>query len=525
MAREALRKSVHGNSLLSVYLFVLSLRCIVCLCLCRATLRYNYQAHGLSNEHLQQIQRAFIINTAWLCTFCSLPLSYFLYHLFVYFTPSTFSSSDQRTDYSAALAYYAVAAIIEMVCEPLYVYYAKQQQIRVRVSVESFATMCKCIITFATLLYAGHDNARNTSGLYCFAYGQLAYAIMLCVGYYAHTMYQFNRSSVLTPPSLSVVGEMFPSRVVLPNNHAAIFDYSLIAPILYFSYQSLQKLLLTEGEKLVLVSISSDLDSQGVYALVQNVASLVARLLLQPIEEATNMEFSLLFAPMLNHPSSPADDSSNLYEEAQPMLGSLIHVVLLLGLLLVCFGPAYSYVFILLVYGVKWSITAAPFILGIYCVYTLFMAINGVTEAFLLAVIRTSQLTAYNVYLLASTAVYLFVCTLLLPLYGTIGLIFANMINMLSRIVYSCLFIRKFFHHNSYHNNLVWRTALPHPFTWCAMISSACITQASAWFLNIQHSQQIGAIGTHIGVSCMAVDIHTLWVIGHQFDLELLLFV
>ena len=58
--------------------------------------------------------------------------------------------------------------------------------------------------------------------------------------------------------------------------------------------QSFEKLLLTEGEKMFMVICQIPLETQGIYALVQNLGSLIARFVFQPVEEACFNAFSFL---------------------------------------------------------------------------------------------------------------------------------------------------------------------------------------------------------------------------------------
>ena len=50
------------------------------------------------------------------------------------------------------------------------------------------------------------------------------------------------------------------------------------------------------------------------------------------------------------------------------------------------FGPAYTYLLLRLLYGLRWSETEAPRALATYCVYILLLAVNGILEAFVHAV-------------------------------------------------------------------------------------------------------------------------------------------
>ena len=63
--------------------------------------------------------------------------------------------------------------------------------------------------------------------------------------------------------------------------------------------------------------------------------------------------------------------------ELVPALRVRFHLLGLLGLLFVAFGPSYSWLLLHLLYGEAWSSTEAPDVLAAYCVYVLLMAING----------------------------------------------------------------------------------------------------------------------------------------------------
>jgi len=50
---------------------------------------------------------------------------------------------------------------------------------------------------------------------------------------------------------------------------------------------------------------------------------------------------------------------------------------------MIVFGLLFSKMFIKIVYTEKWATDSAVDIMRAYCVYTCFMAINGVSEAFI----------------------------------------------------------------------------------------------------------------------------------------------
>ena len=263
--------------------------------------------------------------------------------------------------------------------------------------------------------------------------------------------------------------------------------------------------------------------------------SLVARLLFAPLEEASATEFSLLFAsiadvdggdgdagakavdqrqtsdparvPLLSNrgasaaaASSPPSSSSTLrartasaYSAAVVYLGLLLKLLLLVSLALLCFAPPFSFVFVDVLYGAKWSLTDAPRVLSWYSLYIGFMALNGLTEAFVTAVTSAAQMKLYNLLLLLFSALYLTACAVLLR-FGAVGLIAANCFNMAMRIAYSATFITRFFSHAPHVDAEQRRTfplrilrgATPAAAVVLTAAVSAVLCAASAYLLDVQ---------------------------------------
>ena len=211
-------------------------------------------------------------------------------------------------------------------------------------------------------------------------------------------------------------------------------DIELFSLTSSFTLQSIEKLALTEGEKFVLAGFNTSKEESGVYSLVSNVGSLVARTLFQPLEECAFSDFSRL-----------NNEESNLHvEKTGQTLILLLRSVVFLGLCFVSFGPFYSHIVFDIFYGAKWSLTSAPIALSCYCIYILIMAMNGITEAFVFATIPPIKLNYYNLWLLGFSALYI-IASILLINYGSVGLILANCCNLLARIIYSVIFIVSYF--------------------------------------------------------------------------------
>jgi hypothetical protein len=130
-----------------------------------------------------------------------------------------------------------------------------------------------------------------------------------------------------------------------------------------FTVQSFEKLALTEGEKFVLAGFNNNnLAETGVYSLVSNLGSLVARMIFQPLEESSYAEFSTL----LGSNAHGVPSALPARRQATVILTTLLKCVLMLGLIFVCFGPAYSYLLLDILYGQQWVATSAPHALSWY---------------------------------------------------------------------------------------------------------------------------------------------------------------
>ncbi|KAG2242223.1 hypothetical protein Bca52824_095936 [Brassica carinata] len=80
-----------------------------------------------------------------------------------------------------------------------------------------------------------------------------------------------------------------------------------------------------------------------------------------------------------------------------------------------------------------------------YCLYIIVLAMNGTSEAFLHAIGTEDQLKRSNDMLLVFSLIYITLNILLIRSAGAIGLILANSLNMMFRIIYSGQFIQRYF--------------------------------------------------------------------------------
>ena len=127
------------------------------------------------------------------------------------------------------------------------------------------------------------------------------------------------------------------------------------------------------------------------------------------------------------------------------LLPVLVRCITSVALVAAAFGPAYSHLALLLLYGRRWADTEAPLALGLYSWYLVPLAANGILEAFLHSVADERQLHASNAALVAFTAAHACLSAAAGRCGGAAGLIGADAVNMVLRIAYCLVFARRRF--------------------------------------------------------------------------------
>ncbi|TQN68292.1 Oligosaccharide translocation protein RFT1 [Colletotrichum shisoi] len=346
------------------------------------------------------------------------------------------SSADESTvktpNFLLALRLYAFAAVLELLSEPCFVLMQTRLQFGTRASAESIATFLRCVITFGTAFWA--SNAGIEFGVLPFAVGQLSYgASLLLVYLWAGTrLARVDGFSVL-PKALGSGGQDYV---------ASYFYRPTVSLASSMMAQSLVKHVLTQGDTF-LVSILSTPKSQGVYALASNYGGLLARLVLQPIEESSRSYFSRL----LSSQDTKTRPSKETALKASQHLHTLLKFYLLLSSIIVSIGPVAAPPLLSLVAGQRWASEGAGEVLAVYCYYIPLLAINGVAEAFVASVASEAQVHRQSAWMGAfsvafGSAAFFFMRIMDL---GASGLVYANCINMLCRIVWSLAFVKSYF--------------------------------------------------------------------------------
>lgn len=342
---------------------------------------------------------------------------------------------------------YALATVIELLNEPSFNVARQEMMYATRASAEFLAFFTRAIISCSISMWVGMSG-RNL-GVLPFAAGQLGYAITLNVLYLSNVypICAQNAVSLLATPIASSTG-YFVSR----------FSRPLIMRTATLYGQNIFNQLLTYGDGYLIATFAS-LPSQGAYALASNYGGLLARIILQPIEESSRSLFGRLPASQ----TTPKSRDNAVLSQAKHHLTVLLRLYLLLSVFATCLGPPLAPILLRLVAGRRWTHTEAPGVLATYCYYIPLLAINGILEAFVSVVATDPQLTRQTVWKVAFFGAFAGTGFLVLRVFemGAKGLVVANAVTMGLRIWWSWAFVQGYMRSVNDGEGLTLRDMLP----------------------------------------------------------------
>lgn len=222
-------------------------------------------------------------------------------------------------------------------------------------------------------------------------------------------------------------------------NISDTFNKKLVTLTLSFAKQGVVKQLLTEGEKYVM-SISPVLtfSEQATYDVVNNLGSLAARFIFRPIEDSTYFYFT----QMVNRDLPLIKQDQTKIQESCTVLSQVCKTVTSIGLIVLVFGQSYARTLLLLYGGEAFVESGLPVqLLRSHCLAIVLLAVNGVTECYTFATMTSAQLNSYNYIMVFFSISFLLLSYVLTYIFGPVGFIISNCVNMFARIMHSIHFI------------------------------------------------------------------------------------
>jgi oligosaccharide translocation protein RFT1 len=459
---------------------------------------FNSSMRGRKNESSFVLeQQRYLINLAYIPAFIGVCMSVLAAILTIFLHSSESSSSLSDSTYHGTLLF-CLAACIEALSEPFYILTQSMLQYHIRSRNEIIAMLGKVITTFLSIVVFSLPAPIG------FAFGQLVYSLVLLVGYFLGSLSFFQRAGFFQRGGFSWI-------VILPwpirdKSASSLFALSTwigmeSSSLLFaFTMQSFIKHCLTEGDRILLTFISTR-SERGMFALVQNYGSLIARVVFQPIEETTRGAVSKL--------SKDGDMKKEMKSSISNIYLNMLKVVTTIGTTLLVLGPPFAYLGVKLLLGSQWANSQVPLALAAYCLYLLCMSFNGITEAVSFG-LSSSRMIHQSTYILSiSFGIYVLFAYFLFHMYSIPGLIIAGCLHMLARAFGSVYFLLLPSLELSFAS---FKSVFPHKETMFAMLLALIIAYCSlyvqwnAHFLSLYLEHNFRVIGN----SKISIDLYEL---------------
>nr|XP_026694892.1 protein RFT1 homolog [Ciona intestinalis] len=350
------------------------------------------------------------INLLW----CMVPVGIVWTIILVYCWRNLFENPDpaEIPHYPLAVVIFGCCACVELIAEPLWVLAQVFLFVKLKVVAEGLAILIKCLVTVSLVV------AFPQWGLVSFCIAQVSFSITYICAYYGYFIWfiKSKKSKQSDDFPLHNVEQLFPQ---FDSNEGENLIDSLTAKLsLSFFKQSVLKQILTEGERYVMTILNVlSFADQGVYDVINNLGSLVARFIFLPIEES----FYLFFAKTLKRGAESKQQPLEEIVAVTKVFSCLLRLVVIVGAVILSFGVPYSHLLLDLYGGSTLSSGPGPMLLNFILIYR------------------------YNKKMLLFSILFLSCSYYLTKAIGSVGFIIANCLNMLARILHSVVYINRYY--------------------------------------------------------------------------------
>ncbi|KAF2903410.1 hypothetical protein ILUMI_02788 [Ignelater luminosus] len=405
-----------------------------------------------------------VINQIWL----TVPLSGIVSLLLVYVWTNVLSTTEETYLKQYYLGCYAIAVscIIDQMTQCVVLVSQSYCFVKLKVVLETIYIVSRTII-FVVLVIQDPDQAINA-----FSLAQILSSIVYCLSHYLFFywyIYNLNKvkeqnkktskdqnNSIIKDNKKTMFSDMqdFPFTSILDffpgfmENKEELLNKNLGLLTFSFFKQCIVKQILTEGERYVMtISPVLTFSQQSMYDIVNNLGSLAARFVFRPIEESSYFYFT----QMIKRDVPITNQNQKSVAEASIVLSQLCKVVTSIGLVVIIFGQTYSHTLLYLYGGRVLTDNSLPTtLLQFHCIAVLLLAVNGVTECYVFATMNNQELDKYNYVMVIFSVTFLVISYVLTNIFGPVGFILANCINMTARIFHSIYYIKNMYKDTMY---------------------------------------------------------------------------
>ena len=363
--------------------------------------------------------------------FCTLPIGLLALLLGYFFFSFTQSGSEVYegvlgTNPWLVLALYGLGQAFDLYGETLQSVVQASMDLRVKAFWEAQGIITKLLTTIGLLKLGMDANVAISAGW--FVYGMTLLAVVWRSVYWSKLPNDETGDGSFRRELFQIVRQH--GLQIYPLTAWSCFLTNFRVWLEFFS-ESCLRLLLTEGEKFMLSAFGA-LSAQGIYDLVTNLGSLVARIIFRVWEESCFLAVSRC-----------REDTTEQKRDRKSLLRRMTHWALYLGLLFSICGPPLSRTFLTVVYSSRWATDDAVQVLSAYCYYVPLMGLNGLMEAFARGIATGRQFNLIKGFMVACSIAYLAACYFALAVFhlGVVGLIYANCASMTLRILFSYMII------------------------------------------------------------------------------------
>ncbi|KAI1725007.1 rft protein [Ditylenchus destructor] len=315
--------------------------------------------------------------------------------------------------YGNVILSFTFSALIEGIAEPVAILSLKLGENAHFAFAQALLTLLQKIIVFALLLV-------NTNALTAFCVAQVGASLFYTA---VHFLKFWRHYSIIIRRSFT--GSWISNFVSY-----ASYEKKYLSLIGTLIFHSLLKQLITDGSSYVMAFTKIlPLKIQAVYEAVERLASLVARIILTPMEESAAIYYSSNMRQSSVNKDVPKKILSNFV--------ALLRLIIVLGIVVCVFGIPYSKI-VVQFYGAELlTENDGASLLSLYAIYLLFMAINGIVECFAFASMDATKIFSHGAFLMVSSMIHIVSNVVLSYCIGAPGFIIANCLNTIFRIVYN----------------------------------------------------------------------------------------